>query len=91
MFVSTYHMTRGEKLQTDHNMEQAEDCRDATAKALYGKLFTWIVDQANELLAPRGRAYDDARRREGGIAEVGILDIFGFENFTNNSFEQVLI
>lgn len=69
---------------------KAEDTRDATAKALYGRLFSWIVHTINSLLGPRGRAYMDACVREGGVTEVGILDIFGFENFERNSFEQVL-
>ena len=68
---------------------QAEDNRDATAKALYGRLFSWMVGRANTLLAPSGRTYEDACAREGGVTEAGILDIFGFENFTHNSFEQV--
>lgn len=68
---------------------QAADNRDAFAKALYGRLFSWIVQQINALLGPRGRAYMDACVREGGVTEVGILDIFGFENFQRNSFEQV--
>ena len=68
-------------------MPQAEDNRDAMAKAVYGRLFTWIVSRANELLAPRSQLPTEAQLR--GSVEIGILDIFGFENFQNNSFEQV--
>ncbi len=59
------------------------------AKALYGCLFGWIVEKVNDLLQPKGKAYADALKREGGVTETGILDIFGFENFKYNSFEQV--
>ena len=78
---------RGELLQTNYTVEQAEDNRDAMSKAIYGRLFEWIVSQANDLLAPRGRALTDAVAR--GSADIGILDIFGFENFPHTSFEQV--
>ena len=67
-------------------MPQAEDNRDATAKAIYGRLFTWIVSRSNELLAPNARQLTDSETR--GMTEIGILDIFGFENFETNSFEQ---
>lgn len=89
--VSTTHLMRGEQVRTDYTPEQAEDARDAMAKALYGRLFAWIVHSIDSLLGPRGRAYMDACVREGGVTEVGILDIFGFENFERNSFEQFCI
>ena len=85
--VSNTVVMRGEMLQTNYTVEQAEDNRDAMSKAIYGRLFAWIVSQANDLLAPRGRALTDAVAR--GSADIGILDIFGFENFPHNSFEQV--
>ena len=75
--------------QTQPNATQGEDNRDAIAKAMYGNLFGWIVKKVNLLLGPKGRAFLDASQRTGGITEVGILDIFGFENFSHNSFEQV--
>lgn len=58
--------------------------RDALAKALYDRIFRWVVNRINQLLAPT--AADTV-----GSAEVGILDIFGFEKFERNSFEQMCI
>ena len=84
--------TRGESLQFNYNVEQAVDNRDSIAKAMYGRLFGWLVSKANSLLAPSNSAlYEEAKGREGGVSEMGILDIFGFENFPNNSFEQLCI
>lgn len=89
--VSDSNLTRGEVVRTNYSVAKAEDNRDAMAKAIYGRLFGWIVNRANVLLSPRGVLYEEARQREGGITEVGILDIFGFENFEHNSFEQFCI
>lgn len=61
------------------------DARDAISKILYGRLFGWIVNKINQLLAPS----EIISPREQG--EIGILDIFGFEHFEKNSFEQACI
>jgi myosin heavy subunit len=68
-------VTRGESIVRRLGRVQAEDCRDATAKAIYGRLFKWLVYRINDFLAPR--------QLERPL-EVGILDIFGFENFERN-------
>ena len=62
---------------------QAADARDALAKTIYSRLFDWLVSTINVQLKPD--APDDVR------AEIGVLDIFGFECFQNNSFEQLCI
>lgn len=76
-------VTRGEKIRRERNMTQACDIRDALAKALYGRLFSWIVNQINHHIQPA----------EGVVPSysIGLLDIFGFENFEINSFEQMCI
>lgn len=61
---------------------QAADARDALSKAMYGKMFDWIVKTINiriEVEASNIRA------------NIGVLDIFGFESFAINSFEQLCI
>lgn len=88
---STSSVTRGEKLYKNYSVPDAYGNRDAMAKAMYGRLFGWIVTQANNLLKPKGDSYREACGREGGVTDIGILDIFGFENFEHNSFEQLCI
>lgn len=75
----------GEFFTRNYSKEQAHNVRDALAKALYGRLFSWIVNKVNQLLAPE----EELPQKE--ITEIGILDIFGFENLGMNSFEQVCI
>uniref|UniRef100_A0A672NN88 Unconventional myosin-X-like n=1 Tax=Sinocyclocheilus grahami TaxID=75366 RepID=A0A672NN88_SINGR len=80
----TTSVTRGEAIQRLHNQQQAEDARDSIAKVAYGRVFGWIVSKINELLAPKVDC-------DVELNEIGILDIFGFENFTVNRFEQLCI
>ncbi|NWS28408.1 MYO3B protein, partial [Polioptila caerulea] len=60
------------------------DARDSIAKVAYGRVFGWIVSKINELLAENVDP-------EVELREIGILDIFGFENFAVNRFEQLCI
>lgn len=61
---------------------QASDARDALAKSIYSCLFDWLVEQINKSLAV-------GKRRTG--RSISILDIYGFESFERNSFEQFCI
>ncbi|XP_077902846.1 unconventional myosin-VIIa isoform X7 [Ictidomys tridecemlineatus] len=79
-------ITRGETVSTPLSMEQALDVRDAFVKGIYGRLFVWIVDKINvAIYKPPSQEVKNSRR------SIGLLDIFGFENFTVNSFEQLCI
>ena len=90
-------VTRGEAIRRLYTKHQSYDCRDALAKALYGSLFGWVVQNVNERLSPqlaslrRTGGRPGAAKREGPSYEIGVLDIFGFENFKTNSFEQMCI
>jgi myosin I len=70
-----------EVTDSTNNTVQATAVRDALSKAIYFNLFDWIVERTNESLRARGTIANS----------VGILDIYGFEIFQRNSFEQLCI
>lgn len=71
----------GEVIESPANVAQATATRDALAKALYNNLFDWIVERINQSL----------KARQPATNTIGILDIYGFEIFEKNSFEQLCI
>jgi myosin-1 len=71
----------GEVIESPANPAQALASRDALAKAIYNNLFDWIVERVNVSLKARGTTANS----------IGILDIYGFEIFERNSFEQLCI
>ncbi|KAK1786290.1 hypothetical protein P4O66_017991, partial [Electrophorus voltai] len=75
-------MTSRERVTKPLSSEQATDCRDALAKAIYSRLFVWIFGKINS-------AIHKSQTRTS--LSIGLLDIFGFENFIKNSFEQLCI
>mmetsp|Transcript_35727 Transcript_35727/g.93386 ORF Transcript_35727/g.93386 Transcript_35727/m.93386 type:complete len:1264 (-) Transcript_35727:548-4339(-) len=76
---------RGESITKKNNVEKCTAARNATAKALYDKLFQWLVFKINLTLRPK-----DGDSGYGSTS-IGILDIFGFENFKQNGFDQMCI
>ncbi|KAG7227320.1 hypothetical protein INR49_000324 [Caranx melampygus] len=79
-------MTNRERVTKPLSSEQAADCRDAFVKAIYNKLFIWIVEKINSVI------YKNlAHHPKSSYLSIGLLDIFGFENFISNSFEQLCI
>ncbi|XP_069648013.1 unconventional myosin-VIIb isoform X3 [Haliaeetus albicilla] len=79
-------IVRGESVSRPLNIVQAADGRDAFVKGIYGRIFLWIVNKINSaIFNPTSQKPKDRRQ------SIGLLDIFGFENFSNNSFEQLCI
>lgn len=72
----------GDVVTTPLNREMSVYARDALAKATYDRLFTWLVERLNKSLQPQ-----DQRK----YIKMGILDIYGFEIFEKNGFEQLCI
>ena len=64
------------------NGDQSTQIRDALAKETYSRIFDLIIARINHTMYPE--------RYARGVS-VGILDIYGFEIFKNNSFEQFCI
>ncbi|KAI8438383.1 hypothetical protein MSG28_010933 [Choristoneura fumiferana] len=77
-------VARGETIARHCSPVEAAVARDATARGLYARAFDRIVERINALLC-QNRPYGTEQ------LSIGILDIFGFENFNRNSFEQLCI
>lgn len=77
----------GELMEKGHTTSEATYGRDAFAKALYDRLFSWIVERVNSAIEVQ-RA-DRSYNVPGTV--IGVLDIYGFEIFDINSFEQFCI
>ncbi|XP_066926001.1 unconventional myosin-Ia-like isoform X2 [Clytia hemisphaerica] len=72
-----------DKVTTHLSKSDALYGRDALCKAIYNRLFSWIIQRINDKIRAPQRAY--------GKKVIGVLDIYGFEVFEANSFEQFII
>lgn len=77
-------ITRGEKIMSNLTQQQAVVVRDSVAKFIYSSLFDWLVENINA-----GLATEEVSARATSF--IGVLDIYGFEHFAKNSFEQFCI
>eukprot|EP00320_Phaeocystis_rex_P000214 CAMPEP_0119057708 /NCGR_PEP_ID=MMETSP1178-20130426/2102_1 /TAXON_ID=33656 /ORGANISM="unid sp, Strain CCMP2000" /LENGTH=1078 /DNA_ID=CAMNT_0007038565 /DNA_START=76 /DNA_END=3312 /DNA_ORIENTATION=- len=75
---------RGSTYTINLNNDQCNDTRDALAKAVYSGMFDWVISKLNVTLGGNEVPESDLRF-------IGFLDIFGFENFQFNTFEQLCI
>ncbi|XP_055916560.1 unconventional myosin-Va isoform X1 [Eupeodes corollae] len=75
--IESYH----ENVLIPNNIAAAESAKDALAKHIYSKLFQYIVAVINKSL--------NSGRKQSCF--IGVLDIYGFETFDTNSFEQFCI
>eukprot|EP01117_Protostelium_nocturnum_P010363 TRINITY_DN3728_c0_g1_i4.p1 TRINITY_DN3728_c0_g1~~TRINITY_DN3728_c0_g1_i4.p1 ORF type:complete len:1446 (+),score=574.53 TRINITY_DN3728_c0_g1_i4:156-4493(+) len=71
---------KGESFVVNLDQQKSIDSRDSLSKALYGNVFQWLVKRINSKLEAVGTELF-----------IGLLDIFGFETFLSNSFEQLCI
>ncbi|XP_050790863.1 unconventional myosin-Id [Gopherus flavomarginatus] len=74
-------------IDKQHTEQEATYGRDAFAKAIYERLFCWIVTHINDIIEVKN--YDTTIHGKNTV--IGVLDIYGFEIFDNNSFEQFCI
>ncbi|XP_015414392.1 PREDICTED: unconventional myosin-Vc [Myotis davidii] len=74
-------ITTSETVVKPMTRPQAANARDALAKKVYAHLFDFIVERINQALQFSGKQH----------TFIGVLDIYGFETFDVNSFEQFCI
>nr|XP_055072708.1 unconventional myosin-IXb isoform X4 [Misgurnus anguillicaudatus] len=79
-------VTVNDKLILPYSHSEAITARDSMAKSLYSALFDWIVLRINHALLNK-----KDMEEEVSCLSIGVLDIFGFEDFPTNSFEQFCI
>uniref|UniRef100_A0A8C9ZTE6 Myosin VB n=1 Tax=Sander lucioperca TaxID=283035 RepID=A0A8C9ZTE6_SANLU len=74
-------VTASETYVKNMSSQQAANARDALAKHIYARMFDWIVEHINNMLQTSSKQH----------SFIGVLDIYGFETFEINSFEQFCI
>lgn len=77
-------VTRSEKIVSALKPDQSLIVRDSVAKYIYSALFDWLVSSVNNSLCS-----EEVAQKIHSF--IGVLDIYGFEHFKKNSFEQFCI
>ncbi|KAG8582059.1 hypothetical protein GDO81_007897 [Engystomops pustulosus] len=80
VMLTTAGGTKGTVIKVPLKVEQANNARDALAKAVYSRLFDHVVNRVNQCFPFESSSFF-----------IGVLDIAGFEYFEHNSFEQFCI
>lgn len=91
-------------IESPLNEKECMAARDALSRNLYDRLFNWLVKRLNFTILPKEDVFPQENIRKSVIKvrksllhpetsrlSIGLLDIFGFENFKVNSFEQLCI
>mmetsp|Transcript_29119 Transcript_29119/g.28158 ORF Transcript_29119/g.28158 Transcript_29119/m.28158 type:complete len:221 (+) Transcript_29119:929-1591(+) len=76
------------KVRSPYKINECTDSKNSLAKAVFDNLFNWLVLRMNTTILPPGEG-TDAFASESKT--IGLLDIFGFENFKDNNYEQMCI
>lgn len=92
-------VVRGETSMVLLNPVQAGEARDALCKAMYKNCFDWLVERTNIAMIDPNATAATMNEERGKFRKpatssrkyIGILDIFGFEIFEQNGFEQVRV
>jgi myosin-5 len=82
-------MARNEEFKVPLNPIAAKESCDAFAKEMYAKTFLWLVRTINDATCAELNYHDGSKK--SGFGLIGLLDIFGFESFDTNRFEQLCI
>jgi len=80
--------TRNESYKVPLNADASQEAADSFAKEIYAKSFLWLVRAINDATCAE-KNFEGGGKTEFGI--IGLLDIFGFESFVRNRFEQLCI
>ncbi|KAL3665958.1 hypothetical protein V7S43_008757 [Phytophthora oleae] len=84
----------GETFHSNLSLAQCEDARDAMARSLYAFLFQFLVSKVNSASPQVGQPTNSpskATNKDAAAPCIAVLDIFGFEEFEINQFEQFCI
>lgn len=88
IMLQTYSKLGRDEIWKPQGYKKCCENRDALAKQAYNNMFNWLVKMMNVTIEP-------SDFNEEGFADraktIGLLDIFGFENFKHNNFEQLCI
>ncbi|KAL7577779.1 hypothetical protein ACA910_010536 [Epithemia clementina (nom. ined.)] len=92
-FTQRTFTTQNETHKVPLNAASAKEACDALAKEIYQKIFLWLVQKINQATSVVSNNGEDAESSstKTNIGLIGLLDIFGFETFKVNRFEQLCI
>jgi len=79
---------RGDEFKVPLKADVSKESADAFAKEIYAKVFLWLVRALNDATCAENN-WSGGENVEYGV--IGLLDIFGFESFPVNGFEQLCI